>query len=67
VTFQPFDDGTVSGPPEDFMTGFKGTDVLKRPSDAAHRPGGLAVGPDEALYVTEAIAGRVWRVTYQDQ
>ena len=65
VTFQPFAGGTVSGPPEDFMTGFKGTDVLKRPSDARWRPGGLALGPDGALYVTESMEGRIWRVTWE--
>ena len=64
VTFQPFADGTVSGPPEDFMTGFKGTDVLRRPSNATWRPGGLAIGPDGTLYVTEAIEGRIWRITW---
>lgn len=66
VTFQPFADGTIAGPPEDFMIGFKGTDNLRRPSDATWRPGGLAVGPDGALYVTEAIEGRIWRVTWDD-
>jgi glucose/arabinose dehydrogenase len=64
VTFQPFADGTVTGDPEDFMMGFKGSDELKRPSAASHRPGGLGVGPDGALYVTESIKGRVWKVTY---
>lgn len=64
VTFQPFADGSVAGPAEDFMSGFKGQEALKRPSDATWRPGGLAVGPDGALYVTEAIEGRVWRVTW---
>ena len=65
VTFQPFTEGTVAGPPEDFMTGFKGTDVLRRPSDARWRPGGLALGPDGALYVTEAMEGRIWRITWE--
>lgn len=64
VTFLPFADGSVSGPSEDFMLGFKGRELLKRPSDARWRPGGLALGPDGALYVTEAIAGRIWRITW---
>ncbi len=66
ITFQPFSEGTVAGPPEDFMTGFKGTDNLQRPSNATWRPGGLAIGPDGALYITEAIEGRIWRVTWSD-
>ncbi len=66
VTFQPFADSELTGDPENFMMGFKGTDDLKRPSAAAYRPGGLGVGPDGALYVTESIKGRVWKVTYSN-
>ena len=64
VSFLPFANGKPTGPPADFMTGFKGTDKLRRPSESAYRPGGLAVGPDGALYVTEAIKGRIWKITY---
>jgi glucose/arabinose dehydrogenase len=64
VTFQPFADGTVSGPPMDFMTGFKGDEELKRSSDAEHRPMGLAVGPDGSLFVTDSVKGRIWRVRW---
>lgn len=63
VTFQPFSDGAISGPPEDFMTGFKGKELLKRSTGAAHRPTGLAIGPDGALYITDGVKGRIWRVT----
>ena len=65
ITFQPFADGTVAGPPEDFMVGFKGTSNLQRPSNATWRPTGLAVGPDGALYVTDTMEGRIWRVTWR--
>ncbi len=65
VTFQPFADGDVAGPPEDFATGFKGREVLKRPSDARWRPGGLAQGPDGALYIVESREGRIWRVAWE--
>jgi glucose/arabinose dehydrogenase len=34
------------------------------PNDAVARPGGLAVGPDGSLYITEDVKGKVWRVTY---
>ena len=28
------------------------------------RPGGLAVGPDGSLYITEDVKGKIWRVMY---
>ena len=31
---------------------------------ALARPGGLAVGPDGALYVSEDVHGKIWRITY---
>jgi glucose/arabinose dehydrogenase len=35
------------------------------PAEAVARPGGLAMGPDGSLYVTEDVKGRVWRVMYK--
>ena len=37
----------------------------KDPDGAAHRPTGVAVGPDGALYITDDKAGRVWKVVYK--
>jgi mono/diheme cytochrome c family protein len=37
----------------------------KEPGGAAHRPSGLAVGPDGALYISDDSHGRIWRVTFQ--
>jgi mono/diheme cytochrome c family protein len=34
------------------------------PGRAAFRPTGLAIGPDGALYVSDDVHGRIWRVTY---
>lgn len=62
VVFQPLADGKVSGDYVVFADGFAG--VHKDPGRAAHRPSGLAVAPDGALYVTDDAAGRVWRITY---
>jgi glucose/arabinose dehydrogenase len=48
--FEVFADGfTVENPP---------------PNGAAHRPVGLAQGPDGALYITDDAGGRIWRVTW---
>jgi len=34
------------------------------PDKAAHRPVGLAVAPDGALFITNDWNGRIWRVTH---
>jgi mono/diheme cytochrome c family protein len=56
-------DGKAAGPYIVFADGFAGP--AKDPGGAAHRPSGLAVGPDGALYISDDKNGRVWRVTYQ--
>jgi glucose/arabinose dehydrogenase len=48
-----------------FAEGFAGGQ--KEPDRAAHRPSGIAVGPDGALYITDDEAGRVWRVVYKKE
>jgi glucose/arabinose dehydrogenase/mono/diheme cytochrome c family protein len=63
VVFQPMADGKASGPFVIFADGFAGGD--KEPGRAAHRPTGLAVGPDGSLYISDDSGGRIWRVTYQ--
>jgi glucose/arabinose dehydrogenase/mono/diheme cytochrome c family protein len=62
VVFQPLRNGEASGPFLVFADGFAG--AMKDPAGAAHRPTGLAVGPDGALYIADDRGGRVWRVTY---
>jgi glucose/arabinose dehydrogenase/mono/diheme cytochrome c family protein len=63
VVFQPLSDGKPSGPFVVFADGFAG--AIKQPGQAAHRPTGLAVGPDGALYIADDQGGRIWRVTFQ--
>jgi glucose/arabinose dehydrogenase/mono/diheme cytochrome c family protein len=62
VVFQPLADGKASGRFVVFADGFAG--AIKEPGQAAHRPSGLAVGPDGALYVSDDVHGRIWRVTF---
>lgn len=63
VVFQPMAGGKASGPFVVFADGFAGPN--KTPSGAAHRPTGLAVGPDGSLYIADNSGGTIWRVTYQ--
>jgi glucose/arabinose dehydrogenase/mono/diheme cytochrome c family protein len=62
VVFQPLADGKTSGPFVVFADGFAG--AYKDPGRAAHRPTGLAVGPDGSLYIADDQNGRIWRVTF---
>jgi len=63
VVFLPFSGGANSGAWEVFASGFVPADV--QPATAPHRPAGVAQGPDGALYVTDDVGGRVWRITYR--
>jgi glucose/arabinose dehydrogenase/cytochrome c5 len=63
VVFQPFADGRPAGKYVVFADGFAG--AVKEPGRAAHRPSGLAAGPDGALYIAEDARGRIWRVVYR--
>jgi glucose/arabinose dehydrogenase/mono/diheme cytochrome c family protein len=62
VIFQPVSAGRASGPCELFADGFAGP--IETPEKAEHRPSGLAVGPDGALYISDDIKGRIYRVVY---
>jgi glucose/arabinose dehydrogenase len=63
VVFQALAGDKASGKCEIFADGFAGAE--KSPDKAAHRPTGLAVGPDGALYVSDDVRGRIYRITYR--
>jgi glucose/arabinose dehydrogenase len=61
VVFQPLDRvGMPDGEYTVFADGFAG--AVKTPQGALHRPAGLAMGPDGALYVSDDQRGRIWRI-----
>jgi glucose/arabinose dehydrogenase len=53
VAFVPFGEDGAVGRYEVFATA------------TAHRPTGVAVGPDGALYVSDEVKGRIWKITYE--
>jgi len=62
VVYQPMRGGKASGSYVVFADGFAGAE--KAPGRATFRPSGLAAGPDGALYISDDVKGRIWRVTY---
>jgi glucose/arabinose dehydrogenase len=61
VVFQQFKD-ELAADYTVFASGFEGG--MASPAGAAHRPVGLAQGPDGALYLSDDKGGRIWRITY---
>ncbi len=63
VVFQPMKDAKATGKYEIFADDFAGPN--KSPFGAQHRPTGLAMGPDGALYVSDDQGGRVYRIVHK--
>jgi len=64
VVFVPFKNGKPSGKYEVFADGFAGITEIKGPAQVKHRPMGLAVGPDGALYISDDVKGTIWKIVY---
>ncbi|MDR3409177.1 MAG: c-type cytochrome [Methylovirgula sp.] len=62
VVFQPLKDGKAAGDFIVFADGFAGR--YMEPGRAAYRPTGLAGAPDGAIFVSDDVHGRIWRLTY---
>ena len=63
LSFVPMKNGSMNGKPIDFAVGFSLKENLLSSRDSGHRPVGLALGPDGALYVSDSAQGAVWKIT----
>ena len=62
VVYQQMDGERGAGNCEIFADGFAGKS--RTPDGAEHRPSGLAVAPDGALFISDDVRGTIYRVTY---
>ncbi len=65
VCFVPFRNGVPSSSWEVFADGFAEKDTIRSSGDAAHRPMGIAMGPDGSLYISDSVTGKIWRIMYK--
>jgi glucose/arabinose dehydrogenase len=62
VTFDRWGNGKPNGNFETFADGFAGGNPT--PTGAAHRPVGVTQGLDGSLFISDDVAGWIWRVFY---
>lgn len=66
VAFVPFENGSPSGTYEALAEGFAGVAKIESPSDALHRPTGIAQAPDGTVIISDSVSGKLWRVFYKE-
>jgi glucose/arabinose dehydrogenase len=65
IGFIPFINGVPSTSWEVFADGFAEQETIVSSSEAAHRPMGIAMGPDGSLYASDLVTGKIWRIMFR--
>jgi glucose/arabinose dehydrogenase/mono/diheme cytochrome c family protein len=65
VGFVPFKDGKPSGDWEVFADGFAVVDPIISVKDAHYRPMGIAFGPDDSMYISDSVKGKIWKIVFE--
>jgi glucose/arabinose dehydrogenase/mono/diheme cytochrome c family protein len=65
IGFVPFKNGVPSGSWEVFADGFAEKETMVSNREAAHRPMGIAMGPNGSLYISDIVTGKIWRIMYK--
>ncbi|MEX2565471.1 MAG: PQQ-dependent sugar dehydrogenase [Cyclobacteriaceae bacterium] len=67
VAFTGFENGSPAGDHEALAEGFAGVSTIEAPSDAVHRPTGIAQAPDGTILISDSVTGKIWRVFYKEE
>ena len=64
VVWIPFEGDTPTGEWEVFADGFAGGQISSS-GQADNRPTGVAAGPDGSVYVSDSLAGKIWKIVVE--
>ncbi|WP_114749824.1 PQQ-dependent sugar dehydrogenase [Pleomorphovibrio marinus] len=67
VAHVPFENGSPKGSYDPLAEGFAGVETIESPSDAQHRPTGIAQAPDGTVVISDSVSGKIWRVFYEGE
>jgi glucose/arabinose dehydrogenase len=67
VAMLPFENGNPEGEYQPLAEGFAGVAKIEAPSDAEHRPTGIAMAPDGTVIISDSVTGKIWRVFYKEE
>ena len=65
IAFVPMNGNQPAGEWEIFADGFSGLDSDEGEREVLYRPTGIAVGPDGALYISDSMKGKIWKIIYE--